>query len=256
MDETPYPGTQSVHRALSLLRAFNDRRPEWGLSDLSRAVGLNKTTTYRLLTALEQGGMLTKDPETEAYRLGPEAIALGGRALRANDLRSAGRPALEHLAQTSGETATLEILAGDEVLILDEVHGSRVLSIVGSLGSRWPAHATSTGRVLLAQLPAEQLDILLPAELEALTEHTITDPLNLKSELARVRKAGHAVVMEELEPGFVALGAPIRNHNAQVIAAVSLGGPRTRLSAKRQKELVEILVQAAGQISAQLGYQG
>src|SRR5574341_1438415 len=117
----PYPGTQAVLRAVALLKSFTDSRPELGLTELARAAGLNKTTVYRMLTALESAGMIVKNHETDLYRLGPEIIALAGRALRSNPLYLASRPELEALARKTGETATLEVLVGAETLTLDEV---------------------------------------------------------------------------------------------------------------------------------------
>src|SRR5262245_12218403 len=110
MTNVPYPGTQAVRRAVALLKAFTDEQPEWGLTELARALKLNKTTAYRLLTALEKEGFVARSP-ADAYRLGPEAIALGGRALRSNDLRSVSHAELEWLAQITKETATLEVFA-------------------------------------------------------------------------------------------------------------------------------------------------
>src|SRR6185503_19675793 len=94
----PYPGTQAVLRAVALLKAFTDSQPELGLTALARTAELNKTTAFRMLTALESAGLVVKDHETDSYRLGPEAIALGGRALRSNPLYLASRPELEALA--------------------------------------------------------------------------------------------------------------------------------------------------------------
>ena len=142
----PYPGTQSVLRAMSLLKAFDDERREWGLADLAREVGLNKTTTFRLLTALESEGMVAKRPSTETYILGPEIVVLGGRALRNSDLRTLAKPELAQMAAASGETATLEIISGeDHVLIIDEVIGNHLVGSSQSLGTRWPMVAVSKG---------------------------------------------------------------------------------------------------------------
>ena len=93
-----YPGAQTVSRAVALLKAFTDAQPERGAAELARSVGLNKTTAYRLLKALEHEGMVARSPATDAFRLGPEVIALGARALRSNDLRSASRAELEALS--------------------------------------------------------------------------------------------------------------------------------------------------------------
>jgi DNA-binding IclR family transcriptional regulator len=249
----PYPGTQTVRRAVALLKAFSDDRPEWGLSDLARAVGLNKTTTYRLLMALESEGMVTRTNQGEAYRLGPAAITLGGRALRASGLRAASHAELVALAQGTNETATLEVLAEGQVLILDEVFGSHVLGNTQSLGTRWPAHATSTGKVLLANLPESQRDAILAGGLPGFTPHTRTAPGPLRAELDQVRRQGYATAVEELEAGFVAVGAPVRDVTRAVVAAISVGGPSLRLPAERLPDIVAQVMAAAARVSGRLG---
>jgi DNA-binding IclR family transcriptional regulator len=249
-----YPGTQAVLRAVGLLKAFTPERPERGLAELARAVGLNKTTTYRLLSALASEGLVGR--EGEAYRLGPELLALGARACGAGQLRAAARPELEVLAASTHETATLEVLLGRDVLILDEAMGPHVLGSAPSVGTRWPAHATSTGKALLAHLPAEALRAYLAAPLAAATPRTVTRPAVLARELARAAERGYAVTLEELEPGFVAVAAPVRASAGQVVAALSIGGPAVRLSAARLLTFGRQLAASAARTSERLGYRG
>jgi IclR family acetate operon transcriptional repressor len=251
-----YPGTQAVLRALRLLKAFSAERPERSLAELSGAAGLNKTTTYRLLTALLSEGLVARAADGEAFRLGPEAVALGSRAQGSGDLRAAARAELAALAAETRETATLEVLVGRDVLILDEVVGSHVVATVPSVGTRWPAHATSTGKTLLAHLPGPALEALLREPFPAPTPRTITDPASLRRELARVRERGYAVSAEELEPGFVAVGAPVRAADGAVVAAISLGGPKVRLTSEEVAGYTRRLPAVAGRIAARLGYRG
>ena len=248
-------GTQSVTRAINLLKMFSDTQPEWNLCDLARAAELNKTTAYRLLTALERAGMLARNGHTGAYRLGPETIALGGRALRSNDLRSAGHAELEALARIAGEAATLEVLTGDQVLIVEEVPASYLVAPWQSIGTRYPAHATSTGKLLLAFLPEAERRAALQQPLRRLTDKTITDPDEMERQSAAIRAQGHAVAFEELEPDFVAVSAPVHNHDGQVVAAVSIGGPVTRLNAARLPEVIGMVTQAGRRISERLGFR-
>lgn len=250
----PYPGTQAVLRAVALLKAFSDSQPELGLTELARSAGLNKTTAFRMLTALESAGLVAKNHETESYRLGPEVIALGGRALRANHLYLAARPELETLARKTGETATLEVLSGAETLILDEVLTQYFMGTTPSVGTRWPAHTTSTGKVLLAYLPSEQLDALLSRTLAKPTRHTVVQPNQLRREFEQVRARGYAVADEELEIGYVAVGAPVRSHEDKVIAAISIGGPSVRMTRTKIETVAPLVVQAADKISKRLGY--
>ncbi len=252
----PYPGTQSVLRAVSLLKAFDDERREWGLADLAQEVGLNKTTTFRLLTALESEGMVARRPYAETYILGPEIVVLGGCALRSNDLRALARPELARMAATSGETATLEIISGDDsVLIIDEVIGNHLVGSSQSLGTRWPMFATSTGIAMLAHLPEERVAAVLQRPLSPLTPKTITDPADLRQELARTRQRGYSFVEEWLEEGLIVVGAPLFNHDGQVVAAISLGAPAIRFTADRVPEWGELVQQTAQRISLKLGWK-
>jgi DNA-binding IclR family transcriptional regulator len=250
----PYPGTQAVLRAVSLLKMFDDSRQEWGLSELAQEVGLNKTTTYRLLTALESEGMVARQAN-DTYTLGPEIVVLGGRALRNNDLRTVSKPALEAMAAATGETATLEVLSGYEVVIIDEVVGEHLMASAQSIGTRWPAFVTSTGKAMMAYLAPAELDAILSRPLLRMTPKTITDPDALRRELAEIRQQGYAVAGETLEMGLVVVGAAVRNHDGKVIAAISLGGPSVRITPDRVPEIGALVVAAAARISVQLGYR-
>jgi len=250
-----YPGTQAVARAVSLLKAFSDARRGWRLTDLARAAHLHKATAHRLLAALEREGMVTRDPAGEHYRLGPEAIALGARAARASDLRATVVPELETLAAGSGETATLEVPVGGAMLILHEVPGGALLGAVREVGTRWPFHATSTGKALLALMPGSKRRDLVGARLSRHTPRTIISTSALDRELDRIRRRGYAVATEELERGYVAVGAAVQDSAGRPVAAISLGGPRVRFPATRIALLGRQLRAAAARISLALGYR-
>jgi DNA-binding IclR family transcriptional regulator len=234
---------------MALLKIFSDERPEWGLSDLARAARLNKTTAYRLLTALEAEGMVARSLPSDAWRLGNETIALGALALRSNDLMSAARTELRALVRETGETASLEVLVGDDVVILDGVEGPSLLGASSEIGTRWPAHATSTGKILLATARQARS----PRRLRKLTPRTITDPARFERELERVRRRGYATAIEELETGYVAVGAPVRDSDGRSIAAISIGGPTARLTSRRIPEIGRRVVRAADRITKRLG---
>lgn len=222
------PGTQAVSRAVSLLKAFSDEQPEWRLADLARASGLHRATAHRLLAALEREGMIARDATGELYRLGPEAIALGARAVRATDLRGAARAELESLAATTGETVTLEVPIGSDMLILDEVLGQALVGTTASLGTRWPIKLTSTGKAIAAARRAKP-----DAE----------------------SRRGYAVAKEELERGYTAVGAAILDAAGVPVAAISIGGPSSRFPAPRLTKLGALVRDAAARISSSLGHR-
>ena len=251
VEESASPGTRAVLRAIAVLKALGGARTALGLTELAHQLSLNKTTVFRIVGALEQEGMLIREPGRDVYRLGPELIVLGTHALRSTELRAIAHSQLEALAARTGESATLEVLVGDETLILDEVLGRFRLSGSAEIGTRWPAHTTSTGKVLLAAMRHQ--GGTLPRRLEARTEKSITSAARLERELARVSKQGYAVANEELEPGFVAIGAPVHNHEDQAIAALSIGGPTGRIAAGRIPSLGVLVRSAADEVSRTLG---
>ena len=190
------PGTRAVQRVLSILKAFTEDDPKRSLTELSVSVGLDKATAHRMLRVLEQEGFVSRSQETGDYQLGSEMIVLGARALRGMDVREAARPELQLLVETTGEDATLESLVGGEVLILDEARGRGLMGLGTEIGTRWPAHATATGKVLLAFAEAAMPE---PAEgLPSITDHTITSWKRWTDTLSEVREKGYATNIEEL----------------------------------------------------------
>jgi DNA-binding IclR family transcriptional regulator len=249
---SPVPGTKALHRALGILQAFTDANPTWSLTALAKNVGLNKTTTHRILSALEQSGFVTRTPEGNEYQLGPELIVLGARALSSIDVREVARPELQALAKETGDDVTLERLSGWDVMLLHEEHGQSLLYLGSPVGTLWPAHATATGKVLHANAeePAEEP----PGGLVACTDNTIVSWEGWNTALAEVRESGFATNIEELELGYNAVAAPVRDRHGHAVAAISIGGALHRIGKDRIPELVDLVRMAASRVSARLGH--
>lgn len=250
----PIPGTRAVQRVLSLLRAFERGGPGLSLTELSTRVGLSKATAHRMLSVLEQEGFVVRSAETAEFQLGPAMIVLGARALQAIDLRAVARPHLRSLAEVTGADATLETLVGAEVLILDEEKGRGLMGIASEVGTRWPAHATATGKVLLAgaEGPLSEPE----GGLAPITTHTITSWSTLCETLSEVRASGYATNIEELDYGYVSVAAPVRDREGRTRAALSVGGSAHRVARDRIPELAGLVKEAARLVSERLGYRG
>jgi DNA-binding IclR family transcriptional regulator len=242
-------GTRSVSRAISVLKTLGRSSSAYGITDLGIATGLSKATVFRLLGALETEGLVARDDASGAYRLGPELISLGASALSTTDLRAVARDELLRLAEESGETVTLEVMTEGEILVVDEAKGRFLFCANPEIGRSWPAHATSTGKVLLAL--TDPMPALL--RLARCGPKTITSRAQLERELARVRHQGYALAIDELESGLSAIAAPIRNHLGFVVGAVSINGPGTRLGPKRRRTLIPKVLGAANRVSRRLG---
>jgi len=242
-------GNQAVRRAIAVLKAFSDDAPEMGVTEVSRKVDLHKSTVYRLLSAFEGEGLIAKSLETGKYRLGPELIVLGEQVLRHTDVHRVALPFLKDLAERTGETVDLEVLSGSNVVTIEEIAGKHVVAAAGAIGMPWAAHATSTGKVLLAHQPPEK-------QLKKFPPRTITDTKVLGRDLLKIREQGYAVSFGELEDHLVALAMPIRSRNGDAVAAVSISGPDTRLTPDKLPALIRTGLESCAKISARLGYHG
>ncbi len=240
---TPPPGAQAALRAVRLLKLFTPARPELLLGELAVRAGLNKSTAHRLLRALQSEGFIDRNQATGAYCLGAALMALGVQALSSNTLRVRARPFLQRLARESGETATLEIPVDDSMLILDEVAGDYVIGAAANVGTRWPIHATSSGKALIAfeDDGLRRLQDPLPS----LTVKTVVSREQLESQLAGIRGKGYAETVDELEDGFSGIATVVRGGMGEVLGALSIGGPTQRLPASRRGRLAAALLEAA-----------
>ena len=244
MRQTPPPkGAQAALRAVRLLKLFTIEQPEMSLAQISQAAGLNKTTTHRLLRALQSESLVDRNQASGGYTLGAGLMALGVQALASSDLRRRVRPMLRALARETGETATLEVPFEDSMLILDEVAGNHVVGAAGNIGTRWPIHATSTGKAWLTY-DDTAID-RLGDSLQILTPRTVPDRASLAPQLAEIRKRGYAITVNEMEEGFSAVATIIRGVLGDVQATLSVGGPTHRLTAPRRAELGMTLRRAA-----------
>ena len=217
------------------------------LAQLSKASGLNKTTTHRLLRALQSESLIDRNPSTSSYSLGAGLMALGVQALASSDLRRRVRPMLRALVNETGETSTLEVPVEDSMLVLDEVCGPHVVAASGNVGTIWPFHATSTGKAYMAF--EEEGISRLSYNLSALTDKTLTRRESFEPQLIEIRRKGYAVTIDELEDGFTAVATVIRGGLGEVQGALSICGPTQRMNAARRAQLGASLCQAAARLS-------
>ena len=252
-------GTQSIERAIQLLRLFNDEKPDWTLQELISETGLTKTTVFRMLTTLKNEGLLDHS-EAGMWCLGSELIMLGGRSMRRHRVRSIAGEFMRKVARATGESVTLDILWLDEhnrpySMVIDEALGNHLLGMTQYVGSRLPAHATSTGKVLLAFQPPDVLGTFDLGHLAPLTEDTISTKAGLEHELEGIAEQGYGTTVHELEVGIMGIAVPIFNHHNEIVAALSTAGPASRLPIDKLISFTSVLKEAAGNISYKIGFR-
>lgn len=246
---------QSVDRALMVLEILG-KLGTAGVTEIAAELGVHKSTVSRLVAVLESRGFVEQLSDRGKYRLGFTIVRLAGSTSARMDLAKESQPICDELAQLSGETTNLAILDGDRIINIVESHGPAEITLRTWVGQNCPAHATSSGKALLAALPPPQVPQLLGPTLATFTDNTIADEAELAAELERVRDKGWASVCEELEVGLNAIGAPVRDSTGKVVAALSVSGPAYRLKPSRFEEVAAMTMLAATQISRRLGHLG
>ena len=246
-EKTPPKGAQAALRAIRLLKLFTIEKPDLSLTQVSLGADLNKTTTHRLLRALESENLVQRNSVNGRYSLGAGLMALGVQALSSSDLRRRARPILKLLARDTGETAQLEVPVQDGMLILDEVTGRHVVSATGNIGTHWPMHATSSGKAYIAY-DANTFH-QLPDSFSALTKNTITTKTKMKQQVESILKRGFSESVDELEPGYSCVGIAVFDALGNIQGALSIGGPSHRMTAERRLEIGVALKKASDRLS-------
>ncbi len=243
----------AVEAALSILETLGAAQP-MNLTELSRKLGLGKSSVYRLLMTLVHRGYVEKDSGNDRYQLTYRLFAVGSRAAEAQGLREVAQPIMERLGAGTGETVNLGVLDGFRTVSLHLVESAHPLHIHMRIGGV-SAHATSTGKVLLAHLTPEELAQRLAGQrLTSLTGRTIKSRSALQAELGRVRERGYAIDDEECSLGLRCVGVPVRNHRGVVVAALSMVAPCHRLPPSAMPAAIDLVRDAAYEISQRLGF--
>jgi IclR family acetate operon transcriptional repressor len=239
----------AVERASAVLDALADGSRELGTNEIARRTGINASTVSRLLATLAAARLVEYVPESGRYRLGLRLLQLGQAVLGRLDLREVARAHLVRLVEETGETVTLSAPGEHEAVTVDFVPSSSSVRSVARLGRPSVAHATATGKVLLAFGSAEPP----PGRLKRYTARTITDRKRLAAELARVRERGFATAIGEREDDLNAIAAPLFGGRGELAGILGVQGPAPRFARAAMDGAVPPLLARARAISDALG---
>lgn len=233
---------RSVERALDLLLCFT-MRPSWAMTELAQQVGLHKSTVHRMLATLEEKGFIERDPVTDHYQLGLMVWELSANLGTTNDQSMMWQKEMERLRDQLGETVSVYVRSGVERIRIQSVQSNEPVRRVAPVGARFPLYAGASSKVLIAYA--------LPEEQQEIWQHPtwqLRDELNMEtyqSELQEVLEQGYAVSFEERESGVAAISVPIFDREGNILAALAVSGPSSRLTIERMKEYAPIIHSAA-----------
>lgn len=244
----------TLDKGLHVLGALSqDGASSMNLTTLSRSLGMHRTTLFRILGTLQARGYVSRDPDSDGYRLGVRVLSLASSVLADLDIRKAGLAPLTTLRDETNELVFLTVLDGHEVVTIERLEGRHAVTLQSQIGSRRPAACTAAGKAIVAFLPELQAGGIMDAEIVAHTPRTITDRALLRAQHQDVRRRGYASDDEEYLPGVRCVAAPIFGVERTVVGAVSLAAPAMRTPLERLCDLGPRARATAREISRQLG---
>lgn len=251
----PQPGdsyVQSFARGLEVIRSFSAQAPQQTLTQVAARSKLTRAGARRILLTLQTLGYVESDGKL--FRLTPRILDLGFAYLSSMPIWNLAEPVMEELVEQVKESCSAAVLDGSDIVYVLRVPTHKIMRNTLGVGSRLPAYCTSLGRVLLADLPDDELVKRLDAsDLRPLTRHTVTGRAALLAKVHQVRKQGWCLVNQELEEGLISLAAPITNRAGRTIAALNISGQANRTNARMaQDSLLPALLQSARRISQML----
>ena len=250
--EPQYP-IESVDKALRLVLLLGDQ-PEIRLTEATRYLGVASSTAHRLLAMLQYRGFVRQDPATKAYRPGPALMSAAFAILGRIDVTGTALPIMRGLSEGLKESVHVGMLDGAVVRFIAVVEGPTAVRVASRLGQTMPAHCTSTGKAMLAQLSETELNHLYPVEeLERITTHSIGSRTELYEELNRIRRRGYAINREESEESVASVAVPILTSAPGLRVALNAAAPTHRLRASQYPKVASLLVEAAREIGIHLG---
>jgi DNA-binding IclR family transcriptional regulator len=240
---------QSISRAIALMRSISSSPGRASVSELARTVGLSRTTASRLLATLEQYGLVERASSADYYTLGYELARLGRLAEPYAGVVARAEPLMRALAERSGESVTLSVpTPDDDIDFIHQVDGPRLIGGRWWVGQRFPLHASSSGKVLLAEPRGAPIVEKLPARLPVCATRTIRTREALVEDLDGVRERGYAITRDELEDGLLGISVPIRDDRRELFAILSVSGPTYRMDSEAREPVLVALRQAAESI--------
>ena len=246
---------KSIDRALQILELFSLEKPEWGVTEISKALNIYKSNVHNVLSTLAGRGFIKKDLNTEKYSLSIKYFELGSIVIKNMDLRKIAHPCMEKLLKEFNETVHLGILVEGEILSIEQEESGQSLSPRIFIGKKAPLHCTGVGKAIMAYLPKDKFAFTIKEMgLIRYTENTISNEEELEKELEKIREQGYAVDNMEHEEGVRCVASPIRDYTGKVIASMSVSGPAFRINESNIPNIAKKVKEYCDYISKEMGY--
>jgi len=246
---------QSIDRALQVLELFSLEKPEWGVTEISKALNIYKSNVHNILSTFAEKGFVKKDSKTDKYKLGIKFFELGSVVIKNMDLRKIAHPYIEKLSKEFNETVHLGVLDKGRVVSIEREESDKGLCSHIEIGRRAPLHCTAVGKAIMAYLSEEEINLIIKEKgLEKFTENTIATKEGLENEFKKIRKQGYTIDNMEHEEGVRCVASSIRDYSGGVIASMSVSGPAFRINENNMFVIAKKVKEYCDCISEEMGY--
>jgi len=246
---------RSVDRTLQVLELFSLEKPEWGITEVSKALNMYKSNVFNILFTLSERGFIKKDSNTNKYRLGIKFFELGSVVIKNMNLRKIAYPYIEKLSKEFNETVHLGVLDEGRVVSIEREESKQGLTSHIEIGKSAPLHCTAVGKAIMAYLPSDKVNAIIKEKgLKKYTANTIINKEDLLIELKKIRKYGYAIDNIEHEDGVRCVAGSILDHRGEIIASLSISGPAFRLDLKDIMRIAKKIKDNCKGISEEIGY--
>ena len=242
----------SIKRAVKILELYDSETKYLGITDMSKALDLNKSTTYRIVNTLKDENLLVKNEENQKYRVGCKILNLASNVVGNYDYKSIALEKMREIRDEINETVILSVYTKEIGVCLDKIDANNSIKLSSKVGEVIPLHGGATGKVLLAYIPDDEAEKVLAGDLEKYTENTITDVSKLKEQIKEIKNKGYVISHSEVDKGCIGVGAPILDSNGKLIYGLSVAGPISRIKSYGINDLVQELVSGAEEISKKI----
>lgn len=249
---------KSLEKIIKILDHLSDVKRDVGITELSLALDLPKSTVHRILKDLLKYSIVEKENDTSKYKIGLRLLKYSNSLLRSFDIRQIAKPILRKVCNETQETTFLTIWRNNKGICIDSIFSSRGTNthLFVEIGREMPFHCTASSKILLAYQPLEDIKrIINKKQLLKYTSNTITKPERLMMHLLDIRNKGYSICDEELEEGIKAIAAPIKNIDGKTIASITITGLSKRMSSSNMERFIKIVTDSAQEISKKLGYK-
>lgn len=243
---------QSVQNGMRILQLFTKEKPVWGVTEISHALNLHKSSVSRLISDLTAEGYLQK--EKNKYCLSYSLLYLSGVITTHLEIQRESKELLEELVKEWGETAHIAVLEGTGITYVNKVECEKPVELLSFIGRKNPVSCTSSGKVLLAYQKKEIIQQVLEEGLPKMGPNSVTNPESLQQQLRMIKKQGYSVCIDEMHEDVISIAAPIKDYTGEVTAAVSIVGTKERMEMKNIDRMIKALVQTGEEISLNLGF--